>query len=119
MTTSLVTGSGCVGVVKAVDVTKGAEDFYFVDTVKEERGVTDQTYTPSMPKKLKGVGAHVEWAKPRNRRHQRLFGWGDVVSTRADVTKACKNGDTRELNAIFPQAQELIEDSELGILPMV
>ena len=55
----------------------------------------------------------VEWVRPLTRRLQRLFGWGDVASTRADVMRAAKAGDTEELTALVPQAARMIQRNEL------
>ncbi len=38
----------------------------------------------------------VEWVRPLTRRLQRLFGWGDVATTRNDVACAAKAGDLQE-----------------------
>ena len=60
-----------------------------------------------------------EWIRPLTRRLQRLFHWGDVLSTKEDVTRACKAGDSAELMALLPQARELIKREEFMQLPMV
>ena len=50
------------------------------------------------------VPIEVTWVRPLTRRLQRLFGWGDVCATEADIARACKAGDAEELKAILPQA---------------
>jgi len=59
----------------------------------------------------------VEWIRPMTRRLQRLFGWGDVATTREDVARAAKAGNLEELKAIMPQAARLIDREELELLP--
>ena len=61
----------------------------------------------------------VEWVRPLTRRLQRLFGWGDVISTRADVVRATKAGDTKELQALMPQAAHIVKHGELEHMPML
>ena len=46
----------------------------------------------------------VEWVLQLNRRLQRLLGWGDVATTRADVERAAA-GDLDELRLIMPEAR--------------
>ena len=55
----------------------------------------------------------MEWVRPLTRRRQRLFGWGDVASTAADVVRAAKAGDLEELAALMPQAASLIKGGEV------
>ena len=55
----------------------------------------------------------VEWVRPLTRRLQRLFGWGYVASTCADVMRAAKAGDTEELTALMPPAARMIRRNEL------
>ena len=59
----------------------------------------------------------VHWVRPLTRRLQRLFGWGDVSPTRADVVHATKSGDIEELRALTPQAAEVIEDVDVSVAP--
>ena len=55
----------------------------------------------------------VEWVRPLTRRLQRLFGWGDVASTAADVKRAAEAGDVEELVALMPQAASLIRRNDV------
>ena len=57
-----------------------------------------------------------EWVRPLTRRLQRLFHWGDVAATRADVVRATKAGDVQELQAILPKAP-LVEQDDLSAVP--
>ena len=59
----------------------------------------------------------IEWIRPLTRRLQRLLGWGDVKSTRADVARACEAKDLNELRAMMPQAARYIERAEFELLP--
>ena len=60
----------------------------------------------------------VEWVRPLTRRLQRLFGWGDVATTRNDVVRAAKAGDLQELRAIAPEAEAVVDESaDLSQLP--
>ena len=61
----------------------------------------------------------VEWVRPLTRRLQRLLGWGDVLSTKEDVARACTAGDAAELKALLPQAAALIDRKDLDQLPML
>ena len=59
----------------------------------------------------------VEWVRPLTRQLQRLFGWGDTLSTTEDVARACRAGDFAELRKLVPQAEALIESEDLEQLP--
>jgi len=59
----------------------------------------------------------VEWVRPLTRRLQRLLGWGDVASARADVVRATEAGDVNELVELLPQARCMIEAGEMDQLP--
>ena len=59
----------------------------------------------------------VEWVRPLTRQLQRLLGWGDILSTKEDVARACRAGDFAELRALMPQAEALIEGEDLEQLP--
>ena len=59
----------------------------------------------------------VHWIRSLTRQLQRLFGWGDVMSTAAEVTRACKSGCTSELLALLPEARALIDQGEVDHLP--
>ena len=61
----------------------------------------------------------VEWVRPLTRPLQRLFGWGDVLSTKEAVVHACKAGDPTELKALLPQARALIDRGDFEHLPML
>ena len=81
---------------------------YLVQTLEKE--CEDSAFasrTRAEIKKLPG-NPQVEWVRPLTRRLQRLFGWGDVASTRADVERAAKAGDEEELKALMPQAATII-----------
>ena len=90
--------------------------FYFV-TVLEERSIPNYVHKLTRQiQKLPG-NPQVEWVRPLTRRLQRLFGWGDVASTRADVMRAAKAGDEEELKALLPQAATMIDAGEVDQLP--
>ena len=57
----------------------------------------------------------VEWVAPMSRRLQRLFGWGDVVTTREDVVRASKAGDIDELKRIMPEALAYLDSEDLDL----
>ena len=69
----------------------------------------------------------VAWVKMLNPRIQRLFGWGDVAASAADVKHAVDEaqvtGDTQEVVALIPHAAQLLErpgqdtDDVLALLP--
>ena len=59
----------------------------------------------------------MEWVRALTRRLQRLFGWGDVASTREMVSRACNKKDEEELMEILPDATGLIDRGELELLP--
>ena len=61
----------------------------------------------------------VQWIRPLTRQLQRLLGWGDVLSTKEDVARACEAGDAAELKALLPQAAALIDREDLDQLPML
>ena len=67
----------------------------------------------------KQLAVDVDWVAAMNRRHQRLFGWGDVVTTRDDVVQACKSDDAQELLAIFPPAARLQKDGDVDLILLV
>jgi hypothetical protein len=58
----------------------------------------------------------VEWVRPLTRRMQRLFGWGDVQTTKEAVQTAVDKEDEGELLAIMPQAASVIQCGNPGRL---
>ena len=85
---------------------------YLVQTLEKE--CEDNAFASRMRveiEKLPG-SPRVEWVRPLTRRLQRLFGWGDVASTRADVVRAAKAGDAKTLMALLPQAASMIKNGE-------
>jgi hypothetical protein len=57
--------------------------------------------------------------EPLTRRLQRLLGWGDVLTTRADVERAVAARDTDQLYRIMPAAKSLIDRGDLEVLPVL
>ena len=50
-----------------------------------------------------------------SRRLQRLFGWGDVATTREDVVRVSKAGDIEELKRIMPEALAYLDSEDLDL----
>ena len=50
-----------------------------------------------------------EWVRPLSVRFQRLFGWGDVSASKADIDEACKNDDQEELKVVVPGCAPLFD----------
>ena len=80
----------------------------YEESAYEERLKKELLELPGQPR--------AEWVKPLTRRLQRLFRWGDVAATRADVVRATKAGDVQELQAILPKAP-LAEQDDLSAVP--
>ena len=55
----------------------------------------------------------VAWARPLNRRHQRLFGWGDVGASDADLARAVAAHDVEELAVLLPQSADMLRRGHL------
>ena len=108
----LVFGAGAWA---AVATTSG--DLYLVIVLAKQARVENAAmHTRNSIQQLPGSPL-VEWVRPLTRRLQRLLGWGDVVSTSAEVTRACKAGDTEELLTLLPQARALIDQGRVDQLP--
>ena len=92
---------------------------YLVQTLEKE--CEDRSFAARACNEISNLpgNTQVEWVRPLTRRLQRLFGWGDVISTRADVVRATKAGDTKELQALMPQAAHFVDRGELEHLPML
>ena len=102
-----------------VKVRDGPFGFYFVQTLDKE--YEHCAFASRMHKEVEKLpgSPRVEWVRPLTRRLQRLFGWGDVASTSADIVRATKAGDTAELVELLPQARGMIESGKLGQLPVL
>ena len=64
----------------------------------------------------------VDWVRALSVRLQRLFGWGDVRASTADVADACKRGDLDELKVLVPGTARLIDqdsDAALSLMPQL
>lgn len=108
----LVKGSGAFALVSI----PGRCEYYFVLTV-EERSIPKYVHKLADNILLLPGSPQVEWVRPLTRRLQRLFGWGDVASTREDVVRAAKADDQVELRVLMPQAARLLESIEVAQLP--
>ena len=78
-----------------------------------------ESFAAELTRKVEQLPGHpkVEWVRALTRRLQRLFGWGDVISTRELVAQACDREDDEELMKILPEAAALIRRGELSLLP--
>lgn len=112
----LVNGAAAWALVRVQLPEFEAEDLYAVLTEREPHRVEGRAKAihdgiaqlPGQPR--------AEWVRPLTRGLQRLFHWGDVAATRADVVRATKAGDVQELQAILPTAQ-LAEQDDLSAVP--
>ena len=106
----LVFGAGAFATISCLG------DYYFFVRV-EERAIPK--FVHKLGKDINNLPGkpQVHWVRPLTRRLQRLFGWGDVLTVRADVVHATKSGDIEELRALTPQAAEVIEDVDVSVAP--
>ncbi len=112
LTSQIVSGAGGGAMVKTVQ-----GDMYIVITEAKAHRVEGRSraFRESISQ-LPG-SPPVEWIRPMTRRLQRLFGWGDVATTREDVARTAKAGNLEELRTIMPQAARFIDREELELLP--
>ena len=111
----LVTGAGAFAVVQPI---AGA---YLVLTLGEPHRFENRAAQFRQGLQQLPGSPQIEWIRPLTRRLQRLFGWGDVSSTRADVVRACEAKDEDELRALMPQAarfiERAVERADFALLP--
>ena len=112
-----VLGAGAYAVVYITPDTTLEEELYLVLTL--DKAYKFQNRAASIKQSIEQLPGDpkVEWVSRLTRRLQRRFGWGDVCSTTASVTRACEKGDKEELLAILPDASDLIQRGEFTELP--
>ncbi len=104
----MVVGAGACAVI---DLPNG-DTYVAVRTAKASHTVHVAASTKALIEQLPG-SPRVDWVRPLNRRLQRLFGWGDVGATDADVARAVDGADVEELAVLVPQAAEMLKRGEV------
>ena len=113
-----ILGAGAVAVVINELVPSGQPpELFLVMTLGHAHSFPEMKI--ALKKSLNQLPDHpkVEWISALDRRLQRLFGWGDVCTTEADVARACQEKDVTELRAVVPQAALL--DVPLEVMPQL
>ena len=117
---ALLRGAGAFALV-AVRRSANETDVGTYSVITERRETSKSKHGDTINAELQStVGSpRAEWICSLNRRLQRLFGWGDVFTTPADLVTAVGECNEEELLAIMPGSAALIDRGDTHLIPRV